>query len=189
MARPRRTKEQRERDRAFVAELYLKGETQAAIARALAARFYPGEPPLSQRQISYDIEALHKLWVKTQIHNVDQLKARELARIDKLERTYWAAWERSLLDAETVTEKGKGRGAGRTPVRPSQFEKTVQRRGQAGDPRFLQGVQWCIERRCAILGLEQKKIDLTSDGKPLASRRVYVEVERPGDGERRDQGS
>ena len=29
----------------------------------------------------------------------------------------------------------------------------MRRRGQAGDPAFLAGVQWCIGQRCKILGI------------------------------------
>ena len=47
------------------------------------------------------------------------------------------------------------------------IEKTSM--GQAGDPRFLAGVQWCIERRCKIIGIDAPtKSELTgAGGKPL----------------------
>jgi len=53
--------------------------------------------------------------------------------------------------AETVKQKGTP-GEEQGKVKTSTVERTVK--GQAGDPRFLTGVQWCIERRCKILGID-----------------------------------
>ncbi|MHC4984512.1 MAG: hypothetical protein ACYTF6_15275, partial [Planctomycetota bacterium] len=67
--------------------------------------------------------------------------------------------ERSCEDAESSTLKTKGKvqkhqdSDGRfVAEQPAVVAKA--RKGQAGDPRFLAGVQWCIERRCKILGLD-----------------------------------
>ncbi len=92
---PKREKIERERDLLDVAELYLKSWTQQAIADYISDTYYPDLDPLTQQQIGYDIKILIKRWQKSQILNIDQAQARELARIDKLEREYWTAWERS----------------------------------------------------------------------------------------------
>ena len=147
MAAPKRTRGQRERDLILVSEMYLRGETQANIAVAVSAN-YEGFN-LSQQQMGYDIKKLHGRWIQTQLINIDAAKARELARVDKIEREAWDAWERSKEDAETVTTKGKG-----TKDVPAQMEKTVQLKGQVGDGTFLRIVQWCVEQRCKILGLD-----------------------------------
>ena len=42
---------------------------------------------------------------------------------------------------------------GKTPRRKA----SVKKEGQAGDPRFLDGVLKCVERRCSILGLDAPK--------------------------------
>lgn len=37
-----------------------------------------------------------------------------------------------------------------------------------GDPRYLAGVQWCIEIRCKLLGIEApKRVDVTSAGEKI----------------------
>lgn len=142
----RRSPAELTRDRRRIADLYLQGYLQAEIAAELR---------LGQATISRDLAALHKEWLTSALLDFDQAKAQELAKIDRLEREYWTAWERSKEDAETVTERGKGtRPEGEERARPQQFERTMQRKGQVGDPRFLGGVQWCIERRCKILGID-----------------------------------
>ena len=138
------------RDRKKIGELYLKGTLQADIAAKLS---------IDQSTVSRDIKALFAEWRKSALVDINEAKARELAKIDALELTYWAAWERSCEDAETETRKTKGvikryeDGDGQfVAERPAEVDKTSK--GQAGDPRFLQGVQWCIERRCKILGVD-----------------------------------
>jgi hypothetical protein len=43
----------------------------------------------------------------------------------------------------------------RTQLTSGERLKAWQRQdGQIGDPRFLAGVQWCINKRCEILGLD-----------------------------------
>ena len=147
MAAPKRTKGQRERDLVLVSEMYLRGETQEAIAIAVSDN-YDGFD-LSRQQMGYDIKKLHKRWIRSQLINIDAAKARELARVDSIEREAWDAWEHSKQDAEIITTKGKG-----TKDEPAQMEKTVQRKGQIGDVSFLRVVQWCVEQRCKILGLD-----------------------------------
>ena len=147
----RRSNGQLARDRRRIADLYLAGWTQTAIAE---------EVELSQATVCRDLKVLHQDWLDSSLVDYNESRAKELAKIDRLEREYWRAWERSCEDAETVTEKGKGR---QDKPQPSEFEKTIQRKGQAGDPRFLTGVQWCVEQRCKILGVyapEKREMDL-----------------------------
>lgn len=127
------------RDRRRIADLYLQGWIQADIADELH---------LSQPTVSRDLAALHKQWIASALVDFDAAKGSELAKIDRLEREYWRAWERSCEDAETVTQKGV-EAAGQ-----QRKEATKVVKGQSGDPRFLAGVQWCIDRRCKILGVD-----------------------------------
>ena len=146
----RRSNGQLARDRRLIADLYLQGWLQADIA---------GEIGISPATVSRDIKALQKDWLASALIDFDKAKAGELAKVDRLEREYWQAWARSCEDAETVTEKAR---ASKGSERPDSVEKTKQAKGQAGDPRFLSGIQWCIEQRCKILGVEApKKTELT----------------------------
>ena len=154
MGRARNAAE-RARDRRRASDLYLQGWLQVDIAKELS---------IDQATVSRDLKAIQKEWLKSALIDFNEAKARELAKVDKLERTYWAAWERSCEDAETTTRKTKGKvtkvqiEVGREEEgkvvleRPAEATRTLK--GQAGDPRFLQGVERCIERRCKILGID-----------------------------------
>jgi len=155
----RRSNGQLARDRRRIADLYLQGWTQVDIA---------DETRLSQATISRDLKALQSDWLESALIDFNAAKARELAKIDRLEREYWTAWERSCEDAETIRQEGKGKkGEDGKLVPPDKIVRTAK--GQAGDPRFLAGVQWCIERRCKILGIDApQRTELTgADGSDL----------------------
>jgi len=142
MAAMKRTRAQRAADLVIIEGLALKGATETQIADKLSEmRPYT----LSRQQIGYDLRKLAKMWAAEAVANLDEHKALALAEVRHLQRTYWDAWERSCKDAETLRQEGSGEA-------PSKIVKTSK--GQAGDPRFLTGVQWCIERRCKIIGVD-----------------------------------
>lgn len=149
---PKRTKAEREHDLVFIADRYLRQYTQVEIRDALnAERNYD----LSRSQIKYDIKKIHQRWLKSSLVDFGKVKVRELARIDRLEREYWTAWNESKEDQEINTTS---RSNGRHPSEKAE----VKRIGQVGNPRFLDGVQWCIEQRMKIFGFyapSQVRID------------------------------
>jgi arginine repressor len=128
-----------------VAELYLRQKTQMEIAAEL---------DVDQATVSRDLKELQRIWRESAVMALDEVKARELAKIDALEREYWDAWELSKSAKEnTLTEKvDDGDG--------TRFKAQVSKTAQTGDARYLSGVQWCIERRCKLLGLDAaQKVD------------------------------
>lgn len=127
-----------------VAEMYLRGLYQSDIADSLG---------VDQATVSRDLAELRKEWLERSINHIDQKKAIELSKLDRLEVTYWEAWERSRENAETVINRS-------TPNGPIHEERSE---GQSGNPAFLEGVLKCIAKRCEILGLDApKKIAPTS---------------------------
>jgi hypothetical protein len=138
MAATKRTKFEREQQLVQIAQLYLTGHTQAAIARQLN---------LSRSQIQYDIQACIREWRRTRIEDIDQVKTVELERINRMECEYWDAWERSKLDRKSTSAKRV------EDVDGTRTEAQKRAEGQTGNPAYLAGVQWCIEQRCKILGL------------------------------------
>jgi predicted transcriptional regulator len=118
-----------------VARLYLEGKYQHEIAEILG---------VSQQQVSYDLKEIQLTWQDMSVAQLTELKARELARIDNLERTYWQAWEKSQQPKETTSTAKEGE-------KVKVGKRSEQRNG---NPQFLQGVQWCIERRIKLLGLD-----------------------------------
>jgi len=137
---------QEERDRHNIGRMYLKGMIQADIAKELQ---------VSQSTISREIKMLVEEWRVERAYDINEAKQRELAKVDALEIEYWEAWKRSQEDAVTRTEGKTSQG----------FVDTTRTEGQAGDPRFLDGVLKCIQKRCDILGVDApKKIAGTGEG-------------------------
>jgi hypothetical protein len=135
-----RTDERREADLVREAELYLKGWSQYQIA---------ADRDISQGTVSNDLKEVHKRWRAAMVETYDELQRRELARVDQLESTYWGEWEKSQ---EPKTTEG-----GKITTRPDgdkteEGSKKIEER--IGDPRYLEGVRWCIDKRCKILGLD-----------------------------------
>lgn len=151
MAAPRRTRTQRAHDLTRIAELYLTGKRQVDIAAELG---------VTQQQVSYDLQEIHRRWRESTLINMDEAKHRELDRLDVLERTYWAAWERSLTERTKTKQEKNAIGVGKA---------SVEKENLLGNPAYLAGVQSCIEQRCKIIGLyAPAKQELTGkDGAPL----------------------
>jgi hypothetical protein len=140
---PKRKPAEREADLLETAQRYARGESYREIAAVINShRTYQ----LSHQTISKDVVEILKRWRATAAAEISEAKAAELLRINQLEREAWMAWERSKEDAQ---RRKSVRTGGDTPDR---VELNVE--GQCGDPRYLQQVQWCIERRCKLLGLD-----------------------------------
>ena len=118
-----------------IAEMYLKGKRQSEIAQSLGT---------SQATISRNLQAVREAWLNSALVDFNEAMARELAKTDNLERVYWESWERSLLPFRSKSTKVKPDG--------TEHNRKVEQR--VGNPQFLQGVQWCIEKRCKLLGLD-----------------------------------
>ena len=111
------------------------------------------ELSLNQSTISRDLEHLYEVWRQSSLVDINKAKSEELAKVDRLEREYWQAWVHSCEDAETMRQEGTKTEEGK--IKPDKVVKTAK--GQAGDPRFLSGVQWCIDKRCEIFGIDAPK--------------------------------
>lgn len=146
-----------------VAERYLNGKRQSEIAEELG---------VNQATISRDLAALRKEWIKSALIDFNEAKARELTRIDNLESTYWEAWERSLEAFKSKVIKAKGNPRTEEELKTN-AEQTLKTEDRNGDPRYLQGVQWCIEQRCKILGVYDTPGQ--SEDKPFIFKVVYSE--------------
>jgi hypothetical protein len=126
------------KDREEIARLYLQRWTQAEIGQKLG---------LSRQQVGYDLGALRQEWLQSSLLDFTARKAEELARIDRLEREYWDAWDASKRERETSTTEQTRDDDGQ------RVKAAIRKVGQTGDPRYLAGVERCIEQRAKILGL------------------------------------
>jgi hypothetical protein len=139
MAKPR-NKPQAERDRILISKLYLEGHSQWEIHTKLG---------ISQATVSRDIAILIRYWRISATKNIDTAMQIELTRINKLEIEYWQAWERSKEENKKKSIKQKYITS--ELKQPLEISSATEDRN--GDPRYLQGVQWCVETRCKILGI------------------------------------
>jgi hypothetical protein len=123
--------------RHHVAELYLGGKYQVEIARLVG---------VSQQQVSLDLKAVQRAWLASSIRNFDEAKAEQLAKINRIEREAWSAWERSLQVREVTVQE-----VIESDHRTNRV--TLRKEPQGGDPRYLQIAQRCIDQRIDLLGI------------------------------------
>jgi hypothetical protein len=176
MAKGRRTTPQREHDLIVLAEMYLHGARQVDIAEAL---------DLTQQTVSNDFQTLVKRWRESSLIDINQAKAVELSRIDELMRTYWQAWDQSKEEQQsTTTKRVSDQGTG------DRAEATVRKTKRLGNPAYLRGVQWCIERRCKILGIDAPdNLNLTGGVATEVTILYRDELKRRHQGESEDRHS
>jgi hypothetical protein len=139
------------KDRAEIARLYLQGNLQHEIGEKLG---------LSRQQIGYELKAIRKEWLASSLMDFNQKKAEELARIDRMEAEAWVSWETSKGQKETtLTEQTTG-GDG------DKLKAGIRKEAREGSVDYLKVVQWCINKRCEILGLDapRKIAPTTPDG-------------------------
>jgi len=133
-----------------VADLYLQGWTQLAIAK---------EVGVSQGMICVDLKQIRKEWRESAIRDFDAMRDEELRRLERIEKEAWSAWERSQKPVQSARVSDKEGGKG---------HKTVK--SQVGNSRFLELVLKCVESRRAMLGLDAPKMiaPTTPSGAPLS---------------------
>lgn len=130
--------------------MYRAGMKQSEIAAAITIN----KKPISQITVSRFIKELIRDWYHEGVFNVNEAKLDELHTINALELTYRDAWFRSIgTKKETIDTDREGVAEGGA-VRTSETKTKKWR--DVGDPRYLSGVQWCIEQRCKILGLYEE---------------------------------
>ncbi|HPG40884.1 MAG TPA: hypothetical protein PLP19_18335 [bacterium] len=123
-----------------IAELYLyENRTQTDMAATLG---------VSRTTIGRYLGELRDAWQKSALMDFDEARKRELAKIEQLETEYWASWKQSLGGEEREAN---------TSLADSEDCEQRRERQAAGNPRYLQGVQWCIDKRCEILGINAAK--------------------------------
>ncbi len=175
MAKNKRGHFERENDLQRITELYLKQYRQVDIAKIIG---------VSQQQISWDLREVQRRWLALEMHDMTEIKHRELDKIDTLEREYWQAWERSkgkkLSDLPTQNPKPKKKRKLSNDVldevaefleegQPEKVEATIVNVSDPyGDPRYLTGVQWCINRRLVLLGLDTTVKPTSTSTQPTA---------------------
>lgn len=144
----RRTDAQLTRDRAQVSNLYLKGYTQMEIVERLdAERDYE----ITRAKVRNDLRQIRKRWEESALRDFHAARAEQLAKLDKLERHYWEAWEESQQAEEKVSRKTEPSEDGDMQA---VYVKQEHEESLTGNPAFLRGIERVIDKRCELLGLD-----------------------------------
>jgi hypothetical protein len=119
----KRSATQRAADLVFVEDRILRGMSHAEIAVALSVeRGYT----VSRQTVTHDSLRLRERWEKQAAESFSTARARELRRLDSVEREAWAAWE---------------------------GEKATTPSGRSAVPAFLAQILGVHDRRVKLLGL------------------------------------
>lgn len=165
MAAPKRSKFQREKDHEQITKWYLQGWTQAKIAEELG---------LARSQIAYDLKKIQQQWIKNTTIELDEHKGKELAKIDLVEAEAWEAWIKSKekYKQESAIARGIHRELDEAKNKKevaTSIDKSTKTEDQYGNPKYLELVMKCIERRCKMLGIDapQKHEHTGNNGEPI----------------------
>lgn len=147
----KRTVEQREADKRFCADLFVKGYSYRQIAERLNE--YNRENGLTY-EVSYktvftDINQVLAEWKKERFECIDNYIQLELRKLDKIETELWQAWENSKGSKRKTKIKGGNIKDGITQG-GELAERTLETTD--GDPRYLDLLLKVQERRAKLLG-------------------------------------
>lgn len=135
-----RTEGEIERDRAIIAHAYLIATPIAEIAEKMN---------LSPAVIYKDLSVIREGWRSAAIGDFNERINMELAKIDALEEECWNEWRVSRQESER--QKKETRTSQRTSWTILQATKQMR---PIGDHNYIVAIQWCIDRRIKLLGLD-----------------------------------
>jgi len=148
--------------RVNVAKYFSQGMNQFEIADLVG---------VERSTVSLDLKALEKQWIEAAVDEIAAYKAQEIIKINNMEREAYEAWEKSKNEKETKSKKQSDL----TSLKKT--ELSIKTESNFGDDKYLKLVQWCIEKRCKLLGLDApEKHELTGkDGNDLNINITYNE--------------
>lgn len=152
--------------RTFVSEYFLKGYSARAITRVMKEKIGRS---LDRQTITKYVKQNLQEWAEQNMANITEAKAQQLMKIDKLESTYWEAWDESKEEnrENTVETESFPSQAEEGEMKVQKQRDKVRTQKTHGDASLLKGIEWCIEMRCKIMGIGSDKIDITTQGNPL----------------------
>lgn len=159
----KRTIEQREADKTYCADLFVKGYTYRDIAKKLNE--YNREKGLdyevTYKTVFMDINQVLIDWKKERFDEIDNYIQLELKKLDKMEVELWNAWDKSKSGKRKTKIVGgliKDGAISGGNLDNRQLEDTN------GDPRYLDLLLKVQERRAKLLGYNAPvKMDVYSE--------------------------
>lgn len=138
-----------------VTEMYLRGWSQWDIAN---------EVGVNQSVVHEDIRYMHREWLSSIVEQIDEVKTRDLAKLDMVENEMWKAYLKSCTVEEIVTLSAKtervavfdGEGKDKKYIGHEMVEtettRDVRTKVLIGDTRYMDEILKCIDMRGKILG-------------------------------------
>lgn len=142
--------------RAQVARLCRKRLSTTEIARRVG---------LSRRQVTRYIHKNLEEALASRVKNADLILERELSQLDVIEKEAYEAFEKSKEDDVTTRKRIGGKDGG--------FEETI-RKGQSGNPTFLEVARKSIMDKLRIQGLDTPDLRSGVGDSPLDIQVVVV---------------
>lgn len=148
-----RTPLQLERDRIFIAELYVKGYTFRDIAYRLNEDLRIREIgyTVTFQQVWNDVKRILIEWKRERKETIDQWMQLELRKLDKMEVELWEQWEQSKSGKRKTKIKG-GEVTGGQVTGGRLDSRTTE--STLGNPKFLELLLTLSDRRAKLLGYD-----------------------------------
>lgn len=150
---PKRTADERERDRLEIAALSLRGWSQEEIA----AKINAGRPPskqISRQMVGVDMRTVRDRWRKRACDAYALELGKLLRQLDLAMREAWEAWERSKGER---LQKRQIRAVGADGKASGDGSITMTSEDRDGDPRHLALVVKCLAEKRDALGIGNGK--------------------------------
>jgi hypothetical protein len=155
--------------RVEVSQMYCSGKPLVEIALHFG---------VSMQTVSKDLCTIRKEWMRSAKESFADAKNREVAKLDHLEATAWESFVKSTGVKATI----KTRTSSNRPY-VTHKERTI--RFSAGNEKFLEIVQRCIETRLKVLGAFPKGENANEVNLTLNWQELYVrDTEAPDEIER-----
>ena len=135
----KRTNLEKAFDTARLADMYLKGRSQKEMTEELS---------ISRTTVQKALAELQKTLQSQALFDFNAAKATQLAKVDHLEKVAWEGYHLSQQGKSSTTEMNTGN---------TNFTSKTNSFSPAGDTKWLDKIQWCIDQRCKILGLHAPK--------------------------------
>ncbi len=122
-----------------VVSLYFQGMRVHRIAEKLG---------ISDSTVLRDIERARQAWKEVAGKTYDDLLPEKLAELQEIKNAAWEGWRSSLADAKDEREESSD----------AHGNKTVRRRrGQSGNPAYLNALTKAVETECQLRGMLDQK--------------------------------
>lgn len=133
-----------------VAEMYVQHYTYREIGAKLG---------ISIGQVCQHMKIVVARWKDRAEVNVGHRIEEECKKLDVTEREARAAWEKSKADAKARSKVIEGVPGAGGSVTPRTVRVTEHTEEQYGDPRYLEVILKCQERRAKLLGIDVTKVE------------------------------